>query len=234
MSALPASPARFDASRQRRHSMIGKVKVAVKQLRMADDDYHQIVFDQTGRLSLGDCNETQIAKVLDVMKAKGFRPIPKAGNAPAAMHPMARRARAMWVSLYHLGAVHNRSEQALEAFAKRQLKCERLVWARQSDSFRLIEALKAMAVRNGWRLQCLVTQKPLAPLGLQASLCAAILDKLVAAKVAPANWSLDEAAWKLCGIDTGNTEHGYTAEDYQNLATALGGVLRQHGGLPNG
>ncbi|MFX8708345.1 regulatory protein GemA, partial [Acinetobacter baumannii] len=67
------------------------------------------------------------------------------------MHPMARKARALWISLHKLGVVHNPSEQALEAFAKRQLGCEKLVWARQSDAYRLIEALKSMAERAGWR-----------------------------------------------------------------------------------
>jgi hypothetical protein len=53
-------------------------------------------------------------------------------------------------------------------------------------------------------------------------------------KIAPANWTLDEAAWKLCGIDTAATRHGYTAEDYERLARALGEVLRKHGGLAHG
>ena len=59
----------------------------------------------------------------------------------------------MWISLYNLGAVRNPSEEALEAFATRQLRVERLQWANQSHCYKLIEALKAMAERAGWH-QC--------------------------------------------------------------------------------
>ena len=82
------------------------------------------------------------------MKAIGFRPpLPRAGKK-AATHPMARKARALWISLHHLGVVQNPAEEALEAFARRQLKCERLSWANQRDAHKLIEALKAMAQRH--------------------------------------------------------------------------------------
>ena len=41
------------------------------------------------------------------------------------------------------------------------------------------------------------------------------------------DWYLDVAAKRLCGIDTGATETGYTAEDYGRLAKALGDKLRR-------
>lgn len=221
-NAAFARPAQFDSSSQHRRSMIGKVKIAVKQLGMLDDDYRQILFDHTGKMSLKDCSDPQISRVLDVMKQKGFRPLP---SKKAASHPMAMKARALWISLYHLGTVHNSSEQALEAFAKRQLGCDKLQWARQSDAFRLIEALKSMAVRGGWQQHCRVSGKPFDPVNLQAALCSAILIKLKDAGVAPADWALHDAAWKLCGIENGKTSP-WTASDYELLAKALGDKLR--------
>ena len=35
------------------------------------------------------------------------------------------------------------------------------------------------------------------------------------------------AAWRLCGIDTAATEHGFTADNYGDLAEALGRKLRE-------
>lgn len=230
MSAAPMNSrprtARFDASQQHRRAMMGKIAVARKQLAMAEDDYRQGLFDQTGKLSLKDCSEGDMARVLDWLKSKGFRPLAPKGTA---QHPMARKARALWISLYHLGAVHNRDEAALEAFARRQIGCERLVWARQSDAYKLIEALKSMADRHGWPQHSRVTQKPLGGIELKASLCQAILRRLKDAGAAPEEWHLGEAAFRLCGIDNGK-ERGWTAEDYAGLAAALGHKLREAGG----
>lgn len=228
-----ARPAQFNRASQNRRAMVAKVQIAKVQIGLDEDDYRQAIFDASGQFSLAACNDGQLIRLLDWMKSKGFKPLPK-GGTKAASHPMARKARALWISLYHLNAVHNSAEQALEAFAKGQLKCDRLAWANQGQAFRLIEALKSWAIREGWIQHDRATQKPLSPLGLQASLCGAILQKLKAAKVAPEGWTLDQAAFKLCGIETDRTERGYSAEDYERLAAALGDVLRKHGGRANG
>lgn len=216
-------PARFDRASQYRRAMTAKIQIARQQLSMDEDDYRQGLFDQTGKLSLTQCSDRELDKVLTWMKSKGFKPLP---GKKAAAHPMARKARAMWISLHHLGVVHNSSEQALEAFACRQLKCERMAWARQSDAYQLIEALKAMAIRNGWLQHSVANQKPLDPLGLQRSLCVAIVNRLKAAGVVPDGWALHDAAWKLCGEENCR-DHAWTAEDYAALAAKLGAKLRE-------
>lgn len=224
MPALDARPAQFDHSAQHRRGLIAKIHVGKKQLRIAEDDYRQILFDETGRTSLTECDERGLERVVGRLKTIGFRPVHRAGTRRAATHPMARKARALWISLHHLNVVKNPSEEALEAFAKRQLGCDRLVWARQSDAFRLIEALKDMGARNGWAQD----GKP-SVAQLQERLCLAILAKLQADKLVPADWSIDTAAWRLCGIETARPG-GFTADDYAGLAKALGEKLRAAGG----
>lgn len=227
-TASYARPAQFDRATQHRRSMLAKVNIARHQLAMNEDDYRQLLFEETGQLSLKQCSEPQLAKVIDRLKRLGFKPLPKAGKK-AATHPMARKARALWISLHHLGVVHNPSEEALETFAKRQLGCEKLVWARQSDAYRLIEALKAMATRAGWRQTAAHDGRKLSPLELQLHLCEVILAKLKAKGEVPKDWTIDVAAFRLCGIDTRNTEGGYGPEDYARLASALGAKLRRFG-----
>jgi phage gp16-like protein len=224
-----ARPARFDAGSQHRRSMIAKIQIARKQLNMVEDDYRQALMDQTGHDSLTKCSDAQLGRVLQFMQSKGFSSSP---SGKAASHPMARKARALWISLHQLGAVHNPSEQALEAFAKRQLKCEKMRWANQRDAYKLIEALKAMAERAGWPQHSIVTHKQLTPIQLQTSLCDAILKKLKGAGVVPADWPLHVAQSRLCGIEAaGSGERGqWTSEDWSRLASALGAKLRQHGG----
>jgi phage gp16-like protein len=225
-----AAPARFPAN-PRRRAMLAKVHVAKKQLQLAEDDYRQILLDETGRTSAGDCTEAELERALVRFTALGFKPLVKAGAAPAqraAQHPVARKARALWISLYHLGAVDSPNEKALEAFAKRQLKCERLVWADQRQGYKLIEALKAMAKRNGWD-QVDANGNAWTVLKLKERLCEAIVAKLIAAGEIPDSWTLNDAAFRLCGIECGKGGP-VTAEGYDAIANALGKKLRAAGG----
>ena len=226
MPAANAIPARFDHSQQHRRAMIAKINVARHQLAMDEDDYRQGLFNTTGRTSLKECNDAQLDAMVGWLKSKGFQPLP---GKKAAAHPMGRKARALWISLHHLGEVHNPGEEALEAFAKRQLDCEKLVWARQADAFRLIEALKAWAVRAGWR-QTDSSGHPAGPALLQIQLCQAILGRLVGKGVAQPDWTLDTAGFRLCGMRNEASGGPFTVEYYARLAKALGTVLREQGG----
>lgn len=222
-----ARRAEFDPATQRRRAMIAKIQIARKDLAMEEDDYRQIVFNQTGRTSLKEANPGELDAVLKVMVSKGFRPLPKAGSGRAAQHPVAGKARALWISLYQLGEVHNSGEAAFEAFACKQLGCDKLVWARQSDGFKLIEALKSWAERSGWRQTDPVSGARLTVLQLQQGLCAAILARLVAAGVARADWTLNLALERLCGFVC---DEAWTTETYSRAAAALGAKLRELGG----
>lgn len=231
VSTAAARPATFDRSTARRRSMLAKIHVAKKQLALADDDYRQIMMQETGHDSAGDCSEAELERVIGRLQAQGFKPLPKAGPGAArrpAQHPVARKARALWISLYHLGAVRSPDEKALEAFAKRQLKCERLVWANQSDGYKLIEALKKMAQKHGWP-QTDASGNNLDTRALHEGLCKAILWKLKGMDEVPADWTIDNAAFRLCGIECG-AEGPMDAEAYQRLAKALGDKLRAAGG----
>lgn len=226
-AAAHVRPARFDRATQHGRAMIAKINIARQQLGMVEDDYRQGLFDATGRMSLRDCDDRQLEAMLTWLKSKGFKPMPK-GGGKAAQHPMARKARALWISLYQLGVVHNPSEQALETFALRQIGCEKLIWARQSDAYKLIEALKSMARRGGWLQHNPVTNGRLTPTELQNALCNAILIKLKDGGAAPADWGLHDAAWKLCGIEN-LRDRAWIAEDYARLAAGLGAKLREAG-----
>lgn len=143
-----------------RHAMLAKIHLAAKELALDEDARRDVIERVTGgHRSAGDCSDAQLDAVLAEFKRLGWRPKPAArartGTAPvsrrkAATHPVALKARAMWISLWHLGVVRSSTEASLEAFAKRQLGVDRLQWADQAQGYRLIEALKAMAERAGW------------------------------------------------------------------------------------
>jgi phage gp16-like protein len=137
-------------------AMIAKIHVAAKDMALADDTRRALMFRMTGKTSSADMDAAQLDKVLGEFKRLGWKAKPRGatkaqpvGRRPADT-PIAGKARAMWISLFKLGVVRNSSEQALEAFAKRQLKVAALQWADPAHTFRLIEALKAMAEKAGW------------------------------------------------------------------------------------
>lgn len=156
-----------------RRPAIVKVQIGRRDLGLREDDYRSILERLTGKTSSTDCTDAELGKVLDEFKAKGWTPKVVTGQkvrkpesqksgAPAAPrsipnhpadHPAAKKARALWLSLWNLGEVRDSSETALEAFARRQLGVDRLQWADQGQTYKLIEALKAMAERAGWSQQ---------------------------------------------------------------------------------
>jgi len=151
--------ARKFASDNGRRALLAKVHLAKKGLGLDDDTYRAVLERETGRRSSADCTVQELEHLVAHFRAQGFVPKTIAGGRKdsavqrrprPADHPVAKKARAMWISLHQLGVVENASEQALEAFAKRQLGVERLQWMDQGFSSKLIDALKDWAKREGW------------------------------------------------------------------------------------
>lgn len=146
---------------QARRTLLAKVHLAKKDLGLDDDTYRAVLVRVTGCSSSADCTLPQLEKLIAHFRAQGFVPKVVAGGktAPSAPrpaaprradHPAAKKARALWLGLADLGVIQDRRESALETFAARQLGVERLQWANQGQTYKLIEALKKMAERNGW------------------------------------------------------------------------------------
>ncbi|MFZ5749074.1 MAG: gp16 family protein [Pseudomonadota bacterium] len=222
----PAKTARSDAGNTRRSQMLALVHIAKKDRRLDGDAYRDVLFGATGKTSAGDCDEDELVKILDRMIALGWkrtRPMGRAGTRPAD-HKIAAKARALWISLYHLGAIRNADERALEAFARRQLGCDRLQWADQRLGYRLIEALKAVAEREGWSQSTEGLSVAAVPFALRRRLVDSIVAKLRAIDIVPREWTVAQAAWRLAGIECEPALA--SAEELDVLAKALGDKLR--------
>lgn len=230
MSARAFAPARFDASQQRRRALLAKVHIAKVQLGMVEDDYRAVIQRHTGAPSAKDASEDQLVAVLKEFEAKGFSPrarldpVRRGSRAPRrADHPVARKARAMWLSLHQLGVVRNPSEAALDAFACRQLGCTVMQWADQALGYRLIEALKAMAQRHGWDQSGNPDLR-----AIKRRLCIAILAKLADAGVCPPQWTIGQALYALAGEERLTMVIHPSAEDFTVAAQQLGALLAKH------
>jgi len=214
--------------------MLAAVHVAKKEMALCQDDYRAILLEVTGNRSAGDCNEAQLALVLDRFRARGWKSAqPKGRAAPRrADHAPARKARALWISLHALNAIEDPSERALEAFAKRQLKCTALQWADQGQTFKLIEALKDIAERHGWEQSLRGVKTDAHVIVLKRRLVEAILAKLVAIDAVPATWSVARAAFAFGGEEVSLLTASSSQLDI--VARELGDVLRDlKGGSPS-
>jgi phage gp16-like protein len=188
------------AASPHRRTMIAKIHVAKKQLNLIDDDYRQILFDETGKTSAGDMTDGELVTVLKRLEGSGFRATAARKGAKPADHPGAGKARALWISLHQLGAIDDPSEGALEAFARRQLGA-RLQWADQGKVYKLVEALKAMAQRAGWDQHLPGVADGDKVLVLKRRLVTAQLARLVASDWAPADWTLSRAVFAFGGME---------------------------------
>lgn len=144
-----------------RRAKLAKVHIARKSLGLGEDDYRAMLERVTGRRSAKDCDDRQLGDVLGEFARLGGKPVGATIRRAPAGGAVARKARAMWISLYQLAAIEDGSESALEAFARRQLGVDRLQWADERQGFKLIEALKSIADRHGWD-QRVSTRLPLA------------------------------------------------------------------------
>lgn len=224
-------PAQFDSATQHRRAMTGKIKLAQKEIGLSDDDYRAVLFRVTGKISSTACSEAMLSLMLDELKRLGWKAKPKKAVSRVADHPAAKKARALWISLHHLGAFDDPSEAGLETFGRRQLGCTALQWADQGQMYKLIEALKAIGTRHGWDQELTgVERGETAIRVLKIRLCQAILNKLKEKGLAAERWNLAGAAVQLCGFDKGRA-YGPMAWDpgeVDGIAKAFGEMLR-HG-----
>lgn len=222
-----AVPARFDAGTAQRRRLIAIVHVAKKQLGLNDDDYRAVLLRVGGATSAADLGDRQLADVVAEFERKGFSSKARAAGKPRpADHLVALKARAMWISLYQLGEIDNPSEQALEAFACRQLRVARFQWADQGKGYKLIEALKAMAERAGWSQQLDGVAVAAKVIVLKRRLVEALVGRMWRAGLVPLDWDVERAAWELGGIADGRMLLSATLTELDTIAATFAAKLR--------
>jgi phage gp16-like protein len=145
-----------------RQQHLAMVHVAKKQLALSDDAYRDMLERMFQVRSAGDLKLDQLGQLLDHLKTLGFRYRPKQMRVSREKQPelgsspIVAKLRALWLSLFHLGLVHDRKDSALLVFIKRQTKSvspdgkgtQALAWLKPDDAYRVIEALKNWALRD--------------------------------------------------------------------------------------
>lgn len=135
---------------------LGAIHAGRRDLNLDDETYRNILWRVTGKRSSKQCSEYELGLVLNEMRRLGFKPKPKttnrAGRWPMAMGSQESKARALWIALYHMNVIRDPSERALARFAERITGKAALQWQGPGELSQVIEGLRAMCERNGFKV----------------------------------------------------------------------------------
>lgn len=158
--------------------LLAKIHVAKKQLDLDEDDYRAMLRAEAGVASARDLDDAGARRVMLWFDNHGFKRTGTSKGTAADRRPIVQKARALWISLHQLDEVSNRSDKALDAFAKKVTGKDTLHFCTNGEAGKVVEALKAWAERVGW-----------APGARPAlSLVQLQYQRLVANRVAVGNW----------------------------------------------
>lgn len=120
---------------------IAMIHVLAKQAGMDEDCRRDMMQQVCGKRSARELTSSEAVAVIDRLKVSS--------TAPDIDGPYGKKLRALWISGWHLGVVHNRTDKAMLAFVERQTGIQRTRWLRAAtDARKAVEALKLWLARE--------------------------------------------------------------------------------------
>jgi len=130
-----------------REREIRLIHVAKRELGMEDDTYRDMLFAVARVRSAAELDFTGRKKVLDHMKACGFKVKTAAPANKHAADGRYRKIRALWSQLHMMRAVEKDSDQAVRAYIKRTTGKDDFQFLNQHQVATVIESLKSWIAR---------------------------------------------------------------------------------------
>lgn len=93
------------------------IHVGCRELGIERDDRHALQVIATGKESLSEMSEAELHKVVDALKARGFRPDNR-GKRPPARRADVRYCHVLWRLLHEQGAARVAGSAGLNAFIR--------------------------------------------------------------------------------------------------------------------
>lgn len=131
-----------------REREIRLIKIAQRELHMDDATYRSMLMAIARVKSATELDWTGRKKVLDHLKACGFKV--KSSPAPASKHGddgRYRKIRALWTQLRKMQAVEQDTDQAVRAYIKRTTGKDDFQFLNQHQIATVIESLKGWIAR---------------------------------------------------------------------------------------
>lgn len=146
-------PRRVGKGLDARRALLAKVHIARKQLAIEEDSYRALLQRVTGKDSAADLSLGQLEKVLTEFARLGFTSTPRSkagskGGLPS--EAQAKKIRALWLNLYHLGELESGAEEALIAYCNRMSGVARIEWMHSEQFDNVIRGLRGWLQRVGW------------------------------------------------------------------------------------
>lgn len=192
---------------------IKAIRAACHRLGIADDDRHAVQIELTGVASMKDMDAKQLDRMLDHLN-RDYR--------GTGQRDHAGKVRALWWTLYWLGAVDQPNERAIDAFVKRQTGVDALRFLDHRQAHSVIDALKSWAAREGvdW------PAKP-DPTGDRHAVTTAIWRQLV--QIAPIG-NVRMVDFVAAGVGCAADSTGWSARTWDDAIRFLGKRLRREKG----
>jgi phage gp16-like protein len=137
-----------------RARLIKLIHVGRRELAMDDESYRAMLANTPaleGATSSKDLSVPKLKVVLELLKNKGFKVVPKAKKAgqngrktdvKMADDAQSKLIRHLWLELHSKGAVRDPSEVALNRFVLNRVQVEALQWLNTAQASKVIEHLK--------------------------------------------------------------------------------------------
>lgn len=127
-----------------RRPLIAKIKIAQKELGMADEAYRAMLMRVTGKDSCAKLAMSELEAVLAELKSKGFTPRKSAGRRPNrrdSADPMMRKIEALLLD-------NGWSWNYAHGTARKMFKVDRVEWLSDGNMHKLVAALQIAANRR--------------------------------------------------------------------------------------
>ncbi len=130
------------------------IRAAVAQGGLTEDDRKEIVFNVTGKSSMADCSDREMADILDAVN-KAAPSVRREFRKSSKSY--VRKIFGLWAEAGKVGAIQHANRDALLAYVNRMTKSEKrpdgiahlgqLEWITFDEAEPIIEGLKAMNAR---------------------------------------------------------------------------------------
>lgn len=137
------------------NSRLAAIHAESKKAGLDDASRRDLMQAVTGKRSSKDMTPAEADRVIERLKglSRGHETTPKALARPERLTvtgPYASKFRALWLSGYNLGVIHDKTDAALIRFAEAQTGIPHTRWIRiPQDASRVIEGLRAWLAREG-------------------------------------------------------------------------------------
>ena len=128
--------------------LIGKIHIAKKDLGLDDEAYRGLLVSVTGKDSSAIMTDRELAKVVEELKSKGWKPLHPKTEKQKSAAPSIKKIYALWGVLQEKGMVKSRDAASLNRFQAKYTKKDKVKDLSWQEAQKVIEILKKIIERK--------------------------------------------------------------------------------------